>query len=221
MPKPIINRENPDKKYIITHDQNITGWELLKYVQQYSLLIDNKDITKVGIYSENRVEWIYSFYAALQNKCIAVPIDYMASAEDVAYILDDCKPEILFISKAMEEAYAKVRQKSTFRPKTVVFEDHPPVADQPESTWIGPHDNETTAVIIYTSGTTGSPKGVMLSYTNIIQNMIAVIDAKIYHAESQVLVLLPLHHVFSACRIDDGPLVLWRNFGYVAFYANT
>ncbi|HZK95410.1 MAG TPA: AMP-binding protein [Prolixibacteraceae bacterium] len=196
MSKAIIRRDNLDKKYIITHNQDITGHDLLKYIQQYSLLIGNQNITKIGIYSENRLEWIYAFYASLQYNCIAIPIDYMASAEDVAYIIDDCQPEILFISAAMQEAYAKVKLKSTFQPKIIVFEDHPPVADQPESTWEGPDDNDNTAVIIYTSGTTGSPKGVMLSYTNIIQNMNAVIDAKIFHAESQTLVLLPLHHIF-------------------------
>jgi len=196
MSKAIISRDNLDKKYIITHNQDITGHDLLKYIQQYSLLIGNQNITKIGIYSENRLEWIYAFYASLQYNCIAIPIDYMASAEDVAYIIDDCQPEILFISAAMQEAYAKVKLKSTFQPKIIVFEDHPPVADQPESTWEGPDDNANTAVIIYTSGTTGSPKGVMLSYTNIIQNMNAVIDAKIFHAESQTLVLLPLHHIF-------------------------
>ena len=196
MSKPIICRDNLDKKYIITRDQNITGRELLKYIQQYSLLLNNQGITKIGIYSENRVEWIYAFYAALQCNCIAVPIDYMASAEDVAYIIDDCRPEILFISAAMEEAYAKVSLKSSFKPQIILFENHPPVTDQPESTWIGPDNNDNTAVIIYTSGTTGSPKGVMLSYTNIIENMKGVIEVNIFHAESQVLVLLPLHHVF-------------------------
>ncbi len=196
MLKAIISRDNLDKKYIITHNQDITGRELLKYIQQYSQLFNDKGITKIGIYSENRLEWIYAFFAALQNNCIAIPIDYMSSAEDVAYIIDDCQPEILFISQAMQEAYAKVKLKSTFQPKIIVFEDHLPVADQPESTWTGPDDNDNTAVIIYTSGTTGSPKGVMLSYTNIIQNMNAVIEAKIFHSESQTLVLLPLHHIF-------------------------
>ena len=196
MLKAIISRDNLDKKYIITQNQDITGRELLKYIQQYSLLFNEEGITKIGIYSENRLEWIYTFFAALQNNCIAIPIDYMSSAEDVAYIVDDCQPEILFISQAMQEAYAKVKLKSSFQPKIIVFEDHAPVADQPESSWIGPDDNDNTAVIIYTSGTTGSPKGVMLSYTNIIQNMDAVIEAKIFHSESQTLVLLPLHHIF-------------------------
>src|SRR5665647_509560 len=168
MSKAIINRENLDKKYIITHNQDITGHEFLKFIQQYSLVISDQGITKIGIYSENRVEWIYAFYAALQCNYIAVPIDYMASAEDVAYIIDDCQPEILFISAAMEEAYAKVSLKITFKPRTILFENHPPVADQPESTWLGPDNDDNTAVIIYTSGTTGSPKGVMLSYTCLL-----------------------------------------------------
>ena len=196
MSKPIINRDKLQKKYIITHNQDISGGELLQYIQQYSLLIDIQNNPKIGIYSENRVEWICAFYAVLQRNCVAVPIDYMASADDVAYMIDDCRPELLFISKAMEEAYSKVSQQCAFHPRIVLFEENPLVADQPESTWTGPEDNDTTAVIIYTSGTTGSPKGVMLSYTNIIQNMVAVIDAKIFHSESQVLVLLPLHHIF-------------------------
>jgi len=36
----------------------------------------------------------------------------------------------------------------------------------------------------------------MLSYTNIYENMKAVIDCKIYIPERQVMIFLPLHHVF-------------------------
>ena len=196
MEKAIINKENLDKTYIITQNQYITGRQLLKFIQQYSLLINGRNIKKVGIYAENRLEWIYAFYAALQCDCIAVPIDYMASADDVAYIIDDCQPEILFISTAMEEAYGKVKQISSFQPQVIVFEDHAPNPDYAESQWCNPADNDTTAVIIYTSGTTGSPKGVMLSFTNIIVNMNGVVDANIFTSDSQVLMLLPLHHVF-------------------------
>jgi long-chain acyl-CoA synthetase len=54
-----------------------------------------------------------------------------------------------------------------------------------------------TAVIIYTSGTTGSPKGVMLSYDNLLVNIEAVTnDVNIYKEEDKVMVLLPLHHIF-------------------------
>ena len=192
----IIYRSNSKKKSIISQQGDFSYSELLQHIQQYALLFEAKGYTKVAIYSENRVEWFFAFYAALQNNCIAVPFDFMASPEDVAYMLDDCQPELVFISEGMKESFAKVELKSSHHPETIVFENHPPVHDQPETSWIGPEDNETTAVIIYTSGTTGSPKGVMLSYTNLLANIQAVIDAKIFHDESQVLILLPLHHIF-------------------------
>ncbi|MCK9413965.1 MAG: AMP-binding protein [Prolixibacteraceae bacterium] len=196
MPESIIYRNSPEKKAIISRQGDFTYRQLLQHIQQYAQLFERKGFSKVAIYAENRIEWFFAFYAALQNNCIAIPIDFMASAEDVAYILDDCQPELIFISEAMQEAYAKVVDKSKHQPQVILFENHPPAAGQPESAWIGPEDNETTAVIIYTSGTTGSPKGVMLSYTNLLVNMKAVVEAKIFQPESQVLVLLPLHHIF-------------------------
>jgi long-chain acyl-CoA synthetase len=192
----IIDRSNPDKKAIISRQGDCTYQQLLQHIQQYALLFDNKGYSKVAIYSENRIEWFFTFYAALQNSCIAVPVDFLASAEDVGYILNDCQPELVFISEGMREAYSKAEKICQYKPEVIVFENHPPVHDQEASVWIGPEDNDTIAVIIYTSGTTGSPKGVMLSYTNLLANIRAVVEAKIYHSESQVLVLLPLHHVF-------------------------
>ncbi len=196
MTKPIINRSFPDKKVFITAQGNITYRQFLKQVQQYAQLFENKAFTKVAIYAENSPEWIFAYYAALQNNCIAIPIDFLASAEDVAYIIDDCQPELLFISSGMKELYLKVDLKTRHKPEILIFDEIIPDENIPESQWIGPVGNETTAVIIYTSGTTGSPKGVMLSYTNIHENMNSVIGCKIYIPERQVMIFLPLHHVF-------------------------
>ena len=194
--KAIINRSFPDKKAIITTQGDITYSQLLKHVQEYALLFENRGFSKVAIYAENSPSWIFAFYAALQNNCIAIPIDFLASAEDVAYIIDDCQPELLFISSGMKESMAKIDLRIAHKPEILVFEDIVPEENKPESQWIGPDDNDTTAVIIYTSGTTGSPKGVMLSYTNLHENMSAVINCRIFIPERQVMIFLPLHHVF-------------------------
>jgi long-chain acyl-CoA synthetase len=196
MSKPIINRSYPEKKALITSQGNVTYSQLLKSVQQFAQLFDNKAYTKVAIYAENSPAWIYAFYAALQNNCIAIPIDFLASADDVSYIIDDCQPELLFISSAMNEPMVKITQKTTHKPEVIVFEDIAPDDTIAESGWMEPEDNGSTAVIIYTSGTTGSPKGVMLSYTNIHENMAAVIGCKIYLPEREVMIFLPLHHIF-------------------------
>lgn len=192
----MINRSYPDKIALITSQSTISYSQLLKNVQQFALLFERKAYTKVAIYAENSPFWIYAFYAALQNNCIAIPIDFLASAEDVAYIVDDCQPELLFISSGMTESIAKIDQKIKHKPEVLVFEDITLDEKIGESQWIGPEDNDTTAVIIYTSGTTGSPKGVMLSYTNIHENMRAVIESKIFTPDRQVMIFLPLHHIF-------------------------
>lgn len=196
MKNAIINRSFPDKKALITAQGDISYSQLFRHVQQYAQLFSNKGYTKVSIYAENCPAWLYAFYAALQNNCIAIPIDFLASAEDVAYIIDDCQPELLFTSSGMAESLVKIDQKTTYKPQIIVWDEIIPDESILESQWIGPDDNETTAVIIYTSGTTGSPKGVMLSYTNIHENMAAVIGCKIYIPERQVMIFLPLHHVF-------------------------
>lgn len=196
MTKPVINRSFPDKKALITSRGDITYSQLLRKIQQFADLFNGKDYTKVAIYAENSLEWIYGYYAALQNNCIAIPIDFLASVEDVAYILDDCTPDLLFISRSMEETYAKVAAKVVGKPELLVFEDVVVDGSVEESKWIGPENDETTAVIIYTSGTTGSPKGVMLSYTNLKENMEAVIDCGIFTSDRQVMIFLPLHHIF-------------------------
>ena len=196
MTQPIICRSFPEKKALITAHGDITYRKLLRNIQQYAFLFERKGYTKVAIYAENSASWIYAFYAALQNSCIAIPIDFLASAEDVAYIIDDCQPELLFISTGMKESMVKIDQKTSYKPEVLVFEEIVLNESTSESQWLAPEDNETTAVIIYTSGTTGSPKGVMLSYTNIHENMAAVIGCKIFTPDRQVMIFLPLHHIF-------------------------
>lgn len=196
MTKPIINRLFPDKKALITSRGDITYSQLLKHIQQYADLFKAKAYTKVAIYAENSPEWIYAYYAALQNNCIAIPIDFLASAEDVAYILDDCTPDLLFISSNMQEAYSKIAERIEQEPEVLIFEDIELDDSVSESKWLRPESDDITAVIIYTSGTTGSPKGVMLSYTNLQENMNAVIECGIFTEDRQVMIFLPLHHIF-------------------------
>jgi long-chain acyl-CoA synthetase len=221
MKKPIINRSFLDKEALITTSGNITYSGLLKQVEYYSTLFKTKRYTKIAIYAENSPAWICAFYAALQNNCIAIPIDFLASADDVAYIIDDCKPELLFTSSAMQEPLAKIDAKTSHKPQLLVFEEIEPNSAIAESQWLGPDDNDTTAVIIYTSGTTGSPKGVMLSYTNLLENINAVIDCGIFEAERQVMIFLPLHHVFPLVGSMMTPLYVGSSIAMVPTMQST
>jgi long-chain acyl-CoA synthetase len=91
-----VLRNHGEQTAIVWKDIRISYDALLGHIHFYSTLFNNTDTKKVAIFSENRPEWTYTFYAAWKNKAIAVPIDFMAPAEDVAYILNDCRPEVVF-----------------------------------------------------------------------------------------------------------------------------
>ncbi len=203
----MISSEDVNKTAIIVRDLKVSYKELFSSINQYAQLFKTKQYKKVAIYSENRIEWIYAFYAAWQNGCIAVPVDFMASIEDVTYILNDCKPELIFSSQEKKKELGLIQQGLNYEPEILYFgeKELPPFAGNDQVA--EPKSIDDTAVIIYTSGTTGSPKGVMLSYKNIIVNIEGVSKhVEIFTPERQALMLLPLHHIFPLVGSMIAPL---------------
>ena len=46
-------------------------------------------------------------YSVWIKKAVAVPIDFMSSEEDVAFILNDCKPEAIFYTNTTKDVCEK------------------------------------------------------------------------------------------------------------------
>lgn len=191
----MISTQHGSNTAIAYKDQHITYDELTQNIFGYAQLLEGKKMDKIAIISENRPEWVMAFYAAWYHDITVVPIDFMATADDVAYILQDCEPEYIFYSPNT----AKVLEEALSLANTSIdkYEFGSSQINKIKGTWPAIKDEERTAVIIYTSGTTGDPKGVMLSYTNIQNNVKAVtVDVPIYDEKSVVLLILPLQHVF-------------------------
>jgi long-chain acyl-CoA synthetase len=187
-----------DNTAIVENGKFISYNEVHQRVKATALTYQPSSNAKVAIYSENRPGWVYAFYSAWHSGCTVVPIDFMASPSEVAYILEDCKPETIFCSTLKLEALNIALKELTFEPRIILIDDIENVPLAPEKVVLDIHpEMEKTALIIYTSGTTGSPKGVMLSFGNIMANITAVtIEIPILIPSDTTLVLLPLHHIF-------------------------
>ena len=196
-----------EKTAIIWKDQEVSYQGLLQNIDRFSRTFSPEKCQKVAIFAENRPEWAYGFYASWKNGCVAVPIDFMSTAEDVAYILEDCRPEVVFCSRDTREVLDEACDGLSYEIVVLVFEEIQADTEGQGDIGFPGHDPEDTAVIIYTSGTTGSPKGVMLSYDNLLANVESVTEeVKIYNSEDNVMVLLPLHHIFPLLGTLVAPL---------------
>ncbi len=205
-----------NKVAIIAGEHNVTYGELLRRVTQFARKTPKGKQTKTVVFSENREGWAYAFFSIWQNEGVAVPVDASSTAHDVAYILSDCQPDAVWVSREREAVLREAIAEANVRTDVFVIDDCENLSPSAEpATSILPWaaldepDNDDTAVIIYTSGTTGSPKGVMLSYANLMANVHSVSrDVPIYNAERRALVLLPLHHVLPLMGSLIAPLYM-------------
>ena len=210
-----------NKIAIITSGHDVTYAELLQRVAQFARKTPKGKNTKTVIFSENRIGWAYSFFSIWLNEGIAIPVDASSTVGDVAYILNDCQPDAVWVSKDRE---AVLRESLTLTsskeeeatPEIFIIDDYEEasIANEPATSilpWsaLSEPDNNDIAVIIYTSGTTGSPKGVMLSYANLKANIYSVsYDVPIFTEKRRTLVLLPLHHILPLMGSLIAPLYM-------------
>jgi len=195
----MIYLQNLSKIAIVTDKETYTYRELLGKINACAALYKDKAYKTVAIYGENSIEWISAFYSGFLNDCMVVPLEYMASPEEIADILNDCRPDLLFVHPKLSDQISMIQQQMDFMPEIYWMTDMPVEKENPSIEWDIPRDIEKTAIIVYTSGTTGKPKGVMLSFKNLIAG---IKNARLEDlgictpADWQIFMYLPLHHLF-------------------------
>ena len=197
------------KTAIIAGERYISFNEMLRRISLFGRYTSSDKGAKSIILCENREGWIYAFYSIWLNRGIAVPVDAGSTAQDVAYILNDSQPQCIWTSvKKLDTVRMALKQTGLNIPILIV--DDYEQAELPSDCLPAKidYDSADTAVIIYTSGTTGSPKGVMLSFGNMMANIDSVSkDVPIFNPDRRSIVLLPLHHVLPLQGCIVAPFV--------------
>ena len=199
---------NSDNIAVVTENSEISYSTLLKTIALFSDILGDLDGKRVLIISENRLEYIYTFYAIWKSGGIVVPVDFMSTPEEIAYIINDCSPDTVCFSEKVRGNVEKALEISgDTNVKKILFEEIKGDISRFEAADFDVEDKSKIALIIYTSGTTGSPKGVVLSFANIMVNMDALQKCGYYNKDEIVLMILPLHHIFPLLGTIVAPLL--------------
>jgi long-chain acyl-CoA synthetase len=166
---------------------------------------------KIAILSKNRPEWVMLDLAVQQCGAILTPIYPTINVQDLEFVLNDAQVKIVFVND--EELFHKVLSVKDRVPclKEIYTFEHvanarhwkevltlaDSAAEAKVKTIADQIKYEDLATIIYTSGTTGTPKGVMLSHSNILSNVMACYPCLPAFPNMRSLSFLPLNHIFE------------------------
>jgi fatty-acyl-CoA synthase len=118
---------------------------------------------RVALLGRNCVDMLALMFACVRIGAVFVPLNWRLAAAEIAVLVQDCEPRLLFLDPEFEPAARELKgshkllpldlkalqlllDKAPARPGSV----RPPRSDQP-------------SILLYTSGTTGQPKGVILT----------------------------------------------------------
>ena len=174
---------------------------------------------RIALLSENRPEWSIADLAILSLGAINVPIYTTQAVDQIRYILTDSGTRAIFISNRKLYLHAAEALRGLdFLEKLIFFEEpgnevpersmtinslegngaarakNKPAAFEAYLKAIKPDD---LATIIYTSGTTGEPKGVMLTHSNFMTNVLTITAGLPISPTDIALSVLPLSHIFE------------------------
>jgi long-chain acyl-CoA synthetase len=165
-----------------------------------------------AILSTNRPEWNFVDYGCQQVGVVTAPIFPTISIADLKFILNHCEAKVVFVSdKSLYTKIASIEKEIPHVQLVFSFSPTDGVKSFSEFIDIGKQNNYTEKInslkqsilpgelmtILYTSGTTGIPKGVMLSHTNLISNVLACKDIVPFEPSWKSLSFLPLNHVYE------------------------
>ncbi len=219
--------------------KTILGWDEFTYKglgllsrQLACYLINNLQMPKgekVAILSESRPEMGACVFGSALAGQIIVPLDVKLTIYELTSILSDCKPAVMLVSAAN---YGKAKELQQLVPsiKHIIISEKVKMDDDIETLYTLPKDYNAkwvrrplndTAFIIYTSGTTGSPKGVEITYKNMLAQMhdLKIVFSNILPQmdDVRVLSILPMNHLFE---LTVG-FFIFLNLGFSIFYAKS
>jgi fatty-acyl-CoA synthase len=202
----------PAKIAVAYGEERTTYAELDETVNRVANALAARGVRKgdrLALLARNSYGFVVAYYASARLGSICVPINYMLSAAEVAYILGHAGASAMIVEDQLlevaEEAVRRADRHDAVTVRGVIVHDGTPAAEDWESldAWMAHPDAEPPAValdendpleLLYTSGTESRPKGVILTSRCVIAEHISCFVDGQMAADDIEIHALPLFH---------------------------
>ncbi|KAK2827466.1 hypothetical protein Q7C36_018392 [Tachysurus vachellii] len=195
----------------------------------------------IGVFAQNRPEWIISELACYTYSMVVVPLYDTLGPDAIRYIINTAELSTVICDKPEKAKVLlhNVERQRTLTLKKVLLMDPFDIELVEQGKKCGVHiqalndvealgqehyrkpvppRSEDLSIICFTSGTTGNPKGVMLTHGNIVADFsgfLKATDKVISPNQEDVLIsFLPLAHMFE--RLIEA--VVYCHGGRIGFF---
>src|SRR5580693_719336 len=161
----VVLREIRGERFV-----SVTGGELLGQIQRVRGYLRRAGLQpgdRCALLAANSVRWAAVDLALMAEGAIVVPLYSRQAPAELAAMMKDCQPRLLFVSDAaLGEGIAQAWPEA---PRWVPFDEvmEQPASPQPLLDVPNARQDSDIVTIIYTSGTSGEPKGVCLNVGNV------------------------------------------------------
>lgn len=230
----------PEIPFLIYYDEIVSYKDLDERTDGFANYLVEQGVGRgdaVSFMMVNSPEFFYTLLGTQKVGAMAVPISCWWQGEEVAFLVNDCRPKILVmdaeyapIVSQIKDRIPSVEQIIINGPEAMDF-DFPKerLAEVIERSSGKPLEREKpspddVAEVMYTSGTTGQPKGVMITHRNIVAASYGKTEIIPVNPGERALCVLPLFHsgglndLAFPCIYRGASIVLRQRFSASEFW---
>lgn len=207
----------PNRNAFIFKNESVTYSEFNHKVNCFASGLAARGVGKgdtVALLLENSPQFLIAYYGVLRTGATAVPMNPIYTADEISYILADCKAKVI-ISIPTQKSNLTTIQEQLYHLELIIYtesDDSTLTFDnlllQAKTDFISPFlSDDELAIILYTSGTTGKPKGAMLSHRNLSSNAESTLSLFKLNNADLVVAALPMFHVFCMTVCINAPIL--------------
>ena len=186
---------HPGRPAVIAGPDMIVYADLWRQARAYARFFLESGIRpgeRIALLMPNCPDFPRAYYGILAAGAVVVPVHALLTAEEIAYILRDSGAKMLVCHEVLAAA-----GRAGADAAGVKFVPAGVPGSEPVDTFLLRQEDDD-AVILYTSGTTGTPKGAVLSQSNLVFNAsVCAFDLFKLDSSDVLLCALPLFHSFG------------------------